>query len=85
MILAISYRKSDELNNTAPGLWKEFPNKEAAEKFLKQRTSKSKTSPQGTIIFENRKQLQTILDFGFEDQPVSLQKAIQNYLKWKKL
>lgn len=85
MVLAINYRKKGETNDTAPGMWKEFTSKQAAEDWFKVRTRKTKTSPKGTIIFENKAQLDTVLEFGFDTQPVSLQLAIKNYLKWKKL
>lgn len=85
MILAIHYRKADEPNNTAPGCWKEFTSREAAECWLKHRAGKTKTSPKGTAIFQAREAINTVLQFGKEQQPVSLIKALENYLKWKRL
>lgn len=83
-IVAIHYRRSDEEKNTAAGHWSEHTSVEAARDWLNRRTKKTDTSPKGTIIFENREQLNTVLQFGFDKQPVSLQKAISNYMKWKK-
>lgn len=84
-IVAIHYRLSDELNSTAAGHWKEHTSMEAARDWLNRRSRKTNSSPKGTIIFENWKQIETVLQYGFEDQPVSLRKALTNYLKWKKL
>jgi hypothetical protein len=83
-ILAVHYRKSDDVKNDAPGNWKEFTDTAAADSWLNHRASKTRTSPQGKIIFPDKESIQAVLD-SRKYQPVSLVKALENYLKWKQL
>ena len=83
-VLAVHYRRSDEPGSDKQGSWKEFTSEEAANSWLTYRTTKTKDSPKGSIIFQNMQQIETIMEWGKENQSVSLIKALENYLRWKK-
>jgi hypothetical protein len=84
-ILAVNYHLKGSPKEKTQGAWKQFDTNMEAASWLGWRKNKTPDSPKGGIIFNSEEELKTFLEFGFKDQSVSLQIAMNAYVKWSKL
>jgi hypothetical protein len=83
-VLAINYHLKGSPKEKTQGCYKQFDTNMEASAWLGWRKNKTPDSAKGGIVFNTKEELQTVLDWGFEDQSISLQKAIKAYVKWAK-
>src|SRR4051812_32643457 len=83
-ILAINYHLKGSAKEKTQGAWKQFDTNMEAASWLGWRKNKTPDSPKGGIVFNSEDELNTVLNYGFDKQSVSLQKAINAYVKWSK-